>query len=237
MVKAIGYARVSTSEQAENGGSIDAQLSRIAGYCNLYEMMLIETVVDAGLSAKDTNRPGFLKALRMIEDGQADCLVVVKLDRLTRSVRDLATLLEKFNPDQGGPSLVSVTEHLDTRTASGRLCLNLLVSVSQWEREVIGERTKAVLQHKKHTGKVYGKVPYGWRREGDNLVKDDAQQAIIIEARARVTGGETLASVLRDFTKRKVPAACGPTWYYRALERVVKRNENEEPSSTIGGSL
>jgi DNA invertase Pin-like site-specific DNA recombinase len=105
-------------------------------------------IEDAGLSAKTLDRPGLQTALAMLKTGQAAGLVIAKLDRLTRSVRDLGALIE--GPFAAGKAaLLSVSEQIDTRTAGGRLVLNILGSVSQWEREVIGERTAAALQHKK----------------------------------------------------------------------------------------
>ncbi len=74
-------------------------------------------------------------------------LIVAKLDRLTRSVKDLAELLERF--ERKGVALVSVAESLDTGSAAGRLVLNITAAVSQWEREAIGERTKDALSHKR----------------------------------------------------------------------------------------
>lgn len=100
---------------------------------------LIETIVDGGESAKSLNRPGMQKLLDMINRGMIDTVIIYKLDRLTRSVKDLGELLELF--ERKNVSLVSVEESLVTSSAAGRLVINIMISVSQWEREVIGERT------------------------------------------------------------------------------------------------
>src|SRR5215472_10094537 len=86
--------------------------------------------------------------------------IVAKLDRLTRSVRDLADLLERF--ERRDVALMSVSESLDTRSAAGRLVMNVLMSVAQWEREAIGERTREALRHKQAQGQRVGNVPYGF---------------------------------------------------------------------------
>jgi len=99
---------------------------------------LAELIIDAGESAKSLNRPGMARLLSLVDAGAVDTIIIAKLDRLTRSVRDLAELLERFT--RRGVSLVSVADALDTRSAAGRLVLNIMVSVSQWEREAIGER-------------------------------------------------------------------------------------------------
>src|ERR1035438_1236004 len=86
------------------------------------------------------------RLLALVEARKVDTVIVAKLDRLTRSVKDLALLLENFT--RRGVGLVSVAESLDTNTAAGRLVLNIMVSVSQWEREAIGERTRDAIDRK-----------------------------------------------------------------------------------------
>jgi site-specific DNA recombinase len=101
--------------------------------------------VDAGVSAKSLNRLGLGGVLAEVRRKRVDVLLVLKLDRLTRSVADLAPLVKSL--ERGGCQLVSLGESLDTTTAAGRLMLNLLVSVSQWEREAIAERTSTAVRH------------------------------------------------------------------------------------------
>lgn len=90
-------------------------------------------------SAKSLQRPGMARLLALVAAGAIDTVIIAKLDRLTRSGADLAELLKQF--ERRGVSIVSVADSLDTRLAAGRLVLNIMVSVSQWEREAIGERT------------------------------------------------------------------------------------------------
>ncbi|MBY0275907.1 recombinase family protein [Candidatus Binatia bacterium] len=151
----LAYARVSTDEQATTGVSLSAQRERIESYVRLYGGELIDVVVDAGVSAKTLRRPGLERLLQQLDEGEADGVVVAKLDRLTRSVRDLGDLVEKYFAE-GRFVLLSVGEQIDTRSAGGRLVLNLLASVSQWERETIGERTKVALQHLQAQGAHIG---------------------------------------------------------------------------------
>src|SRR5437763_1016789 len=99
--------------------------------------------------------------------GAAEALLVVKLDRLTRSVVDLGSLVERYFAP-GKAALLSVGEQIDTRSAAGRLVLNVLASVSQWEREAIGERTATAMQHKARQGEYTGgQAPYGRRVASD----------------------------------------------------------------------
>lgn len=152
-MRIIGYTRVSTEEQSTNGVSLAAQEAKLRAYADLYGHEVIAVVVDAGHSAKTLDRPGLNQVLEALTSGEAEGAIVMKLDRLTRSVRDLGALLDEYFQHF---ALISVGEQVDTTTAGGRLVLNLLTSVSQWEREVISERTSAALQHKKANGVKLG---------------------------------------------------------------------------------
>jgi site-specific DNA recombinase len=158
MGSTIGYSRVSTDEQAKEGVSIDMQARKIASYADVKDWTVDEVISDAGHSAKSLARPGMQRLIAMVETGQVNTVIVYKLDRLTRSVADLDRLVKLF--ERKGVALVSLQESLDATTATGRLMMNLLASVSQWEREVIGERTKDAMAHLKAEGKVYSRPAF-----------------------------------------------------------------------------
>tara|TARA_R100000655_G_scaffold333_3_gene1387 strand:+ start:367 stop:1047 length:681 start_codon:yes stop_codon:yes gene_type:complete len=168
--RTIAYLRVSTDKQVDHGVSLEAQEGKIRAYAGLYDLDLVEIITDAGVSASKLDRPGLNKALAMLKANEADALLVVKLDRLTRSVSDLVTLI-KYHFGEDGSDLMSVSESIDTRSAAGRMVLKLLSVVSEWEREAIGERTKAAMQHKKSRGEFCGgtRAPYGYRLADDGI--------------------------------------------------------------------
>ena len=92
-LRAVGYVRVSTDQQAQEGVSLDAQQVRIRAHCISQDLDLVDLIIDDGYSAKSLERPGVKRVLAMLKEGRADAVVVVKLDRLTRSVKDLGILL------------------------------------------------------------------------------------------------------------------------------------------------
>ena len=197
VTKTVAYLRVSTDKQADRGVSLDAQRAKVIAYAQLYDLELVDVVVDAGHSAKSLDRPGLQRALEMLKRREADALLVVKLDRLTRSVVHLGQLVETYFAP-GKAALLSVGEQIDTRTAAGRLVLNVLASVSQWEREAIGERTAAAMQHKASHGQYTGgRVPFGYRlaSDGEHLEPEPAEQAILAEARGLRSAGLSLERV------------------------------------------
>jgi site-specific DNA recombinase len=164
-MRVVGYVRVSTDYQAEAGVSLEAQRAKLEAYAVALDLELVAIEVDAGLSAKTLERPGLQRALAMLDAGTADGLVVAKLDRLTRSVRDMGDLVERYFATRH--SLLSIADSIDTRSAAGRLVLNVLASVAQWEREATAERTRDALGHLKACGVRLGGASLGWERGND----------------------------------------------------------------------
>ena len=202
--RTVAYIRVSTDKQAEHGVSLEAQEAKARAYAGLYDLELVAVEVDAGVSAKSLERPALKEALSMLTTGQAEALLVVKLDRLTRSVRDLGELVERFF-SSGRWSLMSVSENIDTRTAAGRLVLNVLASVAQWEREATGERTSAAMAYKASRGEFTGgEPPYGYRlsTDGVHLEEDSGEQALLSVAQELREAGLSLRSVASELARR-----------------------------------
>jgi DNA invertase Pin-like site-specific DNA recombinase len=226
VTRTIAYLRVSSEQQADHGISLDAQRAKVEAYAALYDLTLVEVIVDAGVSAKSLKRPGLQRALGMLRSGAADALLVTKLDRLTRSLPDLGTLLPLFA--DGKRSLLSVGEQIDTRSASGRLVLSLLTSVASWEREAIGERTAAALAHKKSRGEKLGgaHAPYGYSAvtpEGGKaiLVPVEHEQSVISEARDLRTAGLSYAAIAATLTERGRRARNGKALLPTQVARMV----------------
>lgn len=221
MIRAVGYVRVSTDRQADHGISLDAQRAKLKAYAELYQVELVAIVEDAGLSAKSLDRPGLGRALSMLEGGEADALLVCKLDRLTRSVRDLDLLISRFF-EGGRWALLSVGEQVDTRTAAGRLVLNVLSAVSQWEREAIGERTREAMAHKRARGEFTGgRVPYGYRVEAGLLVKVPAEQEVIAAARQARARGLSLRATAAELARRGFTTRRGSQFGPQQVKRMV----------------
>lgn len=196
MKRVIGYCRVSTDKQTE-GVSLDAQRAKIEQYAALYDLELVDIVIDAGASARTLDRPGLQDALCRLRKGDADGLLVAKLDRLTRSVVDMGKLIEGIFSTH---TLMSVADQIDTATAAGRLVLNVLMSVSQWERETIGERTRDALQHKKRRGeRISGHIQYGYRlSRGGTVGVCTAEQRVIAKARQYRSAGYSLRRISQE---------------------------------------
>lgn len=218
IMKAIGYIRVSTEEQAESGLSLTHQRAKVEAYCLATDLELVEVVEDAGQSAKSMNRPGILRALEAVKTGKVDALVILKLDRLTRSVKDLGTLVEIF--DKTGAALVSVQDSINTQTAAGRLVLNVLGAVAQWEREAIAERTSAALQVKKSQGFMLGKIPYGFTLAEDKktLIPNEQEQGVLDVIWRLRSDGLSFRKIGAELTKRGIPTKKGGPWQAATIQ-------------------
>ncbi len=128
-MKAVGYIRVSTEEQAREGVSLDNQRKRIEAFCVAKEWTLGRIYADEGVSGSSLKRDGVQELISDCKKGVFDVVVIYKLDRLTRSVKDLGTLIETF--DKSDVAFSSVSDNFDTTTANGKLVLNILGSVAQ----------------------------------------------------------------------------------------------------------
>jgi DNA invertase Pin-like site-specific DNA recombinase len=153
-------------------------------------------------------------------------LVVVKLCRLTRSVADWQTLIDNYFGERGGKQLLSVNDSIDTRTAAGRLVLNILLSVAAWEREALAERTREALQHKIRNGERCGKIRFGYdlAADGKTLIENPGEQRAIAYMRQLRTAGYSLQQIADELTAKNIPTKERRTiWKHTAVNRVLSR--------------
>ena len=151
---ALAYARVSTAEQASEGASLDAQRHALTLEAERRGWD-VEIVADEGLSAKNLNRPALQGALARLDAGDADYLLAVRLDRVSRSVSDFAGLLDRATKKRWG--LVLQSPNIDTSDPAGRFTSNVLASAAQYERELNGARTREGMMQRKAEGVHIGR--------------------------------------------------------------------------------
>jgi site-specific DNA recombinase len=212
---ALGYVRVSTDKQADAGLSLEAQIEKVRAMAVVHGAELAEVISDAGASAKSLDRPGMTWLLAQVDAGAVHTVIVAKLDRLTRSVADLAALLQRF--DRRKVSLISVAEQLDTGSAIGRLLLNIMVSVSQWEREAIGERTRDVMRHKRAKGERVGTLPFGWQLE----------QRLLVEMRTLRDQGHTTRAIAAELNAAGATTRRGTPWRFQYVARRLRAHDGD----------
>lgn len=221
-MKAIGYIRVSTEEQAKEGVSLENQHDKITAYCALNDLELIEVVEDRGISAKNLHREGIQKIITLIKKHSIDAVVVYKLDRLSRSVRDIIDLVELF--EKNNIAFHAIVDHIDTKTATGRFFLNIMASLSQMERELIGERTKDALQMKIVKGERAGQIPYGYTLsdDGRSLVINENEQKAIIYIKALHNQGYSNRAICKELEKEGY-CPTGKQWHHQTIQNILKK--------------
>jgi DNA invertase Pin-like site-specific DNA recombinase len=224
---AVGYVRVSTDGQATDGVSLDAQRERIQLWAQAHGYELVNVFVDAGVSGgRADNRPELQAALNAAESIGA-ALVVYSLSRLARSVRDTLEIADRL--DAAEADLVSLTERIDTTTAAGRMVFRMLAVLSEFERDLVSERTRAAMAHKRANGKVVGEVPFGYTRDGDELVEDASQQAALAMMRTLRQAGHSYRSIAARLEARGyLTARGGATWNPGTVQRILARPNFEE---------
>jgi DNA invertase Pin-like site-specific DNA recombinase len=215
-MNAIGYVRVS---KGESGLGLESQIAKIKAYAELFDIELTEIIADEGISGKTLDRDGLRRAIKMLKEKRVEGMVIAKLDRLTRNVADLGTLVSTvFDKAE----LYSVSEQINTKNAAGRLVLNVLVSVAQWERETICERTKDALQAKKARGeKTGGNVPFGFDEVNGKLVKSEEEQATISEIKSLKNKGLSLRKIAEALNGRGIATKNGKTWTATQIQRIA----------------
>ncbi|WP_231884401.1 recombinase family protein [Plantibacter sp. H53] len=214
----IGYLRVSTDEQANSGLGLVAQQETIQRYADAHGWNVVWHE-DAGVSAKSLDRPQLQAALARLRPTpnhrDVDGIVVAKLDRLSRSVVDFAGVLELARARKW--ALVAIDLGVDTSTPTGELVANVMMSVAQWERRVIGERTSAAMQAAKRQGRHMGRVSTLLRSTGDRL----------LILRTTLTLAETAAQLNCE----GLATASGAQWSADTVAKAQKRLQRQGSAS------
>ena len=206
--RVIGYVRVSTDKQADSGAGLEAQRRTIEAECLRRGWQLADMIEDDGCSAKNLNRPGFQRAIASLADGQAEALMVAKLDRLSRSVADVCQVGDMAA--HHGFDLVILDSPIDTSSPYGRAQLNMMATFAQLERELIGLRTKEALAVKKSQGVQLGR-----------RVEIDAETSSLIhDMRA---SGTPLRAIVAELNQKGIKTARGGQWHLCTVQKVLGR--------------
>lgn len=223
MKQAFGYVRVSTTGQAVDGVSLEAQRARIEAYCLLNELELAAVFVDAGLSGKRAdNRPELQNALNAVCQA-GGVLVCYSLSRLARSTKDTIAISERL--DKAGADLVSLSEKIDTTSAAGKMVFRMLAVMAEFERDVISERTTTAMAHKKSQGERVGEIPFGYQLAADGvaLVACEKEQAVIQTIQSLRDKGLSLRAIAAELEAAGLEAKKAKRWNAVTISNILKR--------------
>lgn len=209
-VRCAAYTRKSTEENLNTDfNSLDAQREACESYVQGRRhdgwVMLPTDYSDGGYTGANTDRPALQRLLEDVKAGKVDVILTYKIDRLSRSLLDFAKLMEVF--EQRGVSFVSVTQHFDSSTPMGRLTVNVLMSFSQYEREIIGERIRDKVAAAKRRGKFTGGMPplgYDVDSENRRLVVNPEEAKTVRHIFKRFTETGSPLTVARELNTKGI---------------------------------
>ena len=198
------YIRVSTEDQAREGFSLGEQEEKLLQLCKFKELDVYKVYKDAGISAKDMeHRPQFQEMLKDMKEGKLNYIVAYKLDRITRSVRDLEeliSLLEQYNC-----FLLCDRDDVNTSTANGRFFVRMLTVLSQLEIEIVSERTKFGLNGAIKSGHIPGQRPFGYKSAEDKrMVIDNSTRPYVEEIFDLYLEGKSFQQIANYFKENNI---------------------------------
>lgn len=205
-MKIISYTRVSTEDQAKNGAGLEAQAAALQAEADRRNWQVVPIVDNA--SGKNLRRPGIERALAMLKAGEADGLMVAKLDRLSRSLFDFCDLMRRAHRERW--ALVALDLGVDTSTPSGEMMANVLASFAQFERRIIGQRTADALAVRRQQGIRLGRPP---------VLSAELRRRI---RRAR-KAGRSYRQIADRLNRARVPTAHGGARWHASTVRAVER--------------
>jgi len=210
------YPRVSTDDQVREGFSLDEQEKEMKKLCMYKNYQIYKVYREEGVSAKNMNRPKFQEMLQDLKDGKINRIIVYKLDRLTRSIQDLEVickLIEKYHC-----SLDSVSEEINTDTATGVFFIRMTTILAQLEIERTSERTKFGLKGAAKNGHFCGKAPIGYRKINKELVIDDLESEVVKEIFDDYVNGLSVCTITKKLNNKN---ALNRNWRTTTIDRML----------------
>jgi site-specific DNA recombinase len=232
-MKVLGYVRCSTEEQVVDGVSLAAQRGRIEAWCQATDAELVQVVEDGGISGTRplAERPGGAQVASLLERRNPDIevVVIVRLDRLARNAADALHWLHKFA--KGSVGLVSIDDRLDLGTPQGRAMAGMAAIFGSLERELVAQRTADALAELRSQGKVFGPIPFGFRRDGDHLVLHEGEQRVLGRIKRLRNKGKSYAAIANALNRASIPSKRGGCWHAMSVRSVLRT------ASTLDGKV
>lgn len=224
MNNCVLYCRVSSQQQSEEGISLDAQADKLNAYASMAGLTIMKLIREEGVSAKIpfAHRPGGKEVQRLVQTGAVQHLCAVKLDRMFRDTVDALTQCTAW--DKAG-----VTMHIldlggsmvNSASPMGRMMLTVIASLGELERSLIASRTADALAFKKAQRQVYSPVPFGFRREGDMLIPDPNEIALVTRIREMHIAGISLNRIAGMLNDEGISGKTGGRWYATTVRKIL----------------
>ncbi len=231
-MRAIVYVRYSTHKQ-DSGLSIEQQIARCKEYAAFRNYEIAEIIEDAAISGGTTKREGFGLLLKRLEEDNIDICLVYDLSRLSRDMLALLALERLF--DELEVELHTVEGAIGTDSPENWMSFAMRAFLGEMERRTVKHRTKKAIGHLKEKGQVYSRTPYGYRREGKELIEIETEQKVIELIKRLYKNGKTLADIQRALKKKKILTRGGKDWVPSQVKRLIP--DYEETHQRGGGKM
>ena len=213
------YMRVSTQEQAENGNSLEFQKEKLEAYCKIHEYKIVGEYVDAGVSGAKFNRPALDRLKNDVD--KIDIVLIYKLDRLSRSIKDTMLLIEDFfKPNE--VDLISLSENFDTSQAIGMATVGMLSTFAQLERDTINQRMTAGKVQSVKNGNYINNVPFGYIKENKKLVKDEKTRECVEFIFEKLLEGYSTTQIAKLLELNNYSHLRKGLWHFATINRIAK---------------
>lgn len=221
-MNAVGYIRVSTEKQEDNGISLPAQRAKYLAWLKLNDAKNLGIFEEARSGKTIDKRPEFQKTLELVCSEKAT-LVVYSIFRLSRTVKDAIEIIERIG--KAGGNVVFLRENIDTTTPMGEAIFTMIASLGQLQRRMIAESTKNALHHKRDVeGKVLGSLPFGFKRRDDAVVKDGAKFDVVERILALREDGVSFQAIAKKLNEDGIPTKREGSRWYASTVRGIARN-------------
>ena len=217
------YMRVSTEEQAKDGFSIHAQKEKLSKYASANDWEVIDYYIDDGISGKNLqDRPDVTRLINDVKLGKINNVLVYKLDRITRSVKDLINLIELF--EKNDCCFNSVTEKLDTSNAVGRMFIKIIGIFAEFERENLAERVSFGYEQKTREGNytnTNGVNGYDYVVGKGTLTINEQEKNTIKNIYKEYLNGSSMLKIAKDLNKKNIPGKRGGKWGQSTIKSIL----------------
>lgn len=216
-LRAALYVRVSTEEQASEGFSLDAQISKLRSYCKVQGWDISAEYCEEGESGRSTKRPEYQRM--MSESDTWDVILVYKLDRIHRNSMNFALMMEEL--DRLGKNFCSVQDQLDTSTAMGRFVRDITERIAQLESEQIGERVAIAMDKKAKQGGIISRLPFGFRNKNGEKEIDKDEKYIVRAIFSMYVDGHSMDSIANYLNSAGFTTRNGGIWYKSSIHQIL----------------
>ena len=217
------YLRVSSKRQAEEGYSLDAQERNLKDYCRMMEWNVVGIYTDEGISGKKMERPSLQRLLADAKDGKINKIVTLKLDRISRNVKDMLLITEDL--EEWNVSLACVKDNIDTSTAAGKLIRTVLCAIAQFESDISSERTYFAKHELALQGRFAGgTISYGYtyNKETKEFEIDEERAEVVEEIFKDFASGATMYQIAKGLNDKRVLTNRGGKWQQNTVRLILE---------------